>query len=133
MEYKKDKGRRWERFLSTPFIWGMLIPFVFLDLCLEVYHRVCFRLYRLPLVQRSAYIKFDRHRLTYLTIFDRVNCTYCGYANGLLRYASAIAGQSERYWCSIKHQSSKGFISPTHQKEFLGYGDEGAFRKEYGK
>jgi hypothetical protein len=53
---------------------------------------------------------------------------YCGYANGLLHYASAIAGETEKYFCGIKHQSDPNFIEPPHHKNFVKYGDEEAFR-----
>ncbi len=54
---------------------------------------------------------------------------YCGYANGLLHYVSMIAAETERYWCSIKHQSKKGFREPVHHKDFLKFGDKKALEK----
>lgn len=75
----------------------------------------------------------DRQKLSYLTIYDKVNCAYCGYANGLMHYGTRIAGDTEKYWCGIKHTPGKGFKEPEHHKDFLKYGDEKAFKEKYCK
>jgi hypothetical protein len=130
MEYKHQRGRFVRHMLSFPFIWIVIIPFVFMDIIIEIYHRICFWLYGIPYVKRSEFIKMDRHKLSYLKWYDKINCAYCGYANGLLRYDSEIAARTEKYWCSIKHQPSKDFVEPSYQRQFLKYGDEKAYRKE---
>lgn len=107
----------------------MIIPVVILDFFTEMYHRVCFPVYGLKYVNRSDYVRIDRHRLAYLPFYDKVNCAFCGYVNGLLRYAVAIAAETERYWCGIKHQQGGKFRLPVHQKDFLAYGDEKAYRE----
>lgn len=127
----KQHNRPFAHLTSTPFILGMIIPLVFLDICLEIYHHVCFPLYGIPLVKRKNYIKIDRHRLAYLNMFDKLWCAYCGYANGLMHYATNIAGETEHYWCGIKHQPRKGFIEPAHHKNFAKYGDEKDLKDKY--
>ena len=131
MEFKKHK-RFLRHVLSIPFIWLMLIPLIILDLFMFLYHSVCFRLYGIPLVKRKEYLKIDRHKLKYLKLWDKVNCAYCGYANGLMHYASRIAGDTEKYWCSIKHKKTHGFKEPKHHEDFLEYGDEASFKEKYG-
>ncbi|MBI4117569.1 MAG: hypothetical protein HY453_00595 [Parcubacteria group bacterium] len=111
----------------------MLIPTLFLDICMEIYHRICFPLYGLPYVKRSNYILIDRHRLQYLTFLQKIGCAYCGYANGVYNYAVEIAARTEQYWCGIMHEKKKGFIPPKHHANFLPYGDREAFEKRYGK
>ena len=128
MEYKKYPERFWRHTFSMPFIYFMIIPLVLFDLCLEVYHQVCFRLYKIPVVKRSQYIKIDRHKLSYLIWYEKIYCAYCGYANGLMHYASVIAGETEKYWCGIKHAKDPNFIPPEHQKDFLEYGDVKGYR-----
>lgn len=128
MHYYHHPERLWHQIFTTPFIYALIVPLAFLDLMMEIYHHICFPAYGIPLVERAAYIRMDRHKLSYLGIFDKVNCAYCGYANGLLRYASKIAQETERYWCSIKHQSGGSYVQPDHQKDFLPYGDEKAFK-----
>jgi len=81
------------------------------------------------LIKRNKYIKIDRHKLKYLNWFEKLNCIYCGYANGFLHYASVIAAETEKYWCGIKHSKDKNFIPPNHHKDFLEYGDGEAFRR----
>jgi hypothetical protein len=112
-----------------PFIYGMIVPTVFLDATMEVYHRVAFPLYGIPRVKRSKYIKLDRQKLSYLKPLEKVNCVYCGYVNGLFAYAVQIAGETEKYWCGIKHEQDENFVPPAHHKDFLEYGDEKGYRE----
>ena len=131
MEYKKYNNRDWIHLMSVPIIYGMSIPLVFLDITLEIYHNICFRLYGIPLVKRSRYIKIDRHKLKYLNWIDKINCAYCGYVNGLVNYARTIAADTEKYWCGIKHKKDSNFIEPKHHKDFLDYGDEEGLKKKF--
>ena len=131
MEYKKYNNRDWIHLMSVPIIYGMSIPLVFLDITLEIYHNICFRLYGIPLVKRSKYIKVDRHKLKYLNWIDKINCAYCGYVNGLVNYARTIAADTEKYWCGIKHKKDSNFIEPKHHKDFLDYGDEEGLKKKF--
>ena len=96
---------------------------------MEIYHNVCFPLYGIPLVKRNKYIKIDRQKLKYLRFAEQVSCAYCGYANGVMAYGVKIAGETEKYWCGIKHQKDEEFIEPAHHKDFLKYGDEKAYDK----
>jgi hypothetical protein len=75
-----------------PLLWILIIPLVILDICIEIYHRILFPLYKLPYVKRGDYIQImDRAKLPYLNIVQKVNCMYCGYANGVVRYWVEIA------------------------------------------
>lgn len=89
--------------LSAPVIYAMIVPIAFLDLCLSVYQAICFPLYGIPHVRRSRFIVLDRHQLAYLNGPEKLNCVYCGYANGVIGYAREIAARTEQYWCPIKH------------------------------
>lgn len=129
MEYKQHTDRFLRHTLSMPFIYFMSVPMLTLDLSMEIYHQVCFRLYNLPLINRSQYIKFDRHKLQYLTTWEKINCSYCGYANGLAHYFSAIAGETEKYWCGVKHEKDPNFKVPKHQETFIEYGDKKSYDK----
>lgn len=130
MDYKQHSDRLFRHLISIPFIWMMIFPLVIMDFFLEIYHRICFPLYGIGLISRSQYIKIDRHRLSYLTLWDKVNCAYCGYANGLTNYAYVIAGETEKYWCGIKHAKQEGFHEPLHHKGFLEYGDKKGFEEK---
>jgi hypothetical protein len=85
------------------------------------------------IVDRKKYIKFDRHKLTYLKLLQKFNCLYCSYWNWLVHYVSEIAWRTEKYWCWITHEKSKDFIDPKHHKDFLPYWDEKAFFQEYAR
>jgi hypothetical protein len=132
MEYKKY-SRRLRHLISIPFVWGTIMPLLILDISLEIYHRVCFPLYGLHLIKRRNYIRIDRHKLKYLNWFEKINCAYCGYANGLVHYAMIIAGETEKYWCGIKHKKYGKFVEPAHHKNFLDYGDEIVYKRIFEK
>ena len=127
-----DVNRVMFQLLSTPVIFSVIIPLIVLDLWVEFYHRICFVLYGIEYVDRSRYIKiWDRTKLDYLQGFDKVQCAYCGYANGLLAYVSEIAARTEIYWCGIKHENDPNFIPPPHHEKFAEYGDKRDFYKKY--
>ena len=110
----------------------MIVPVVVCDMCLEVYHRVCFPIYGIPYVKRSEYISIvDRARLPYLSWTEKLGCAYCGYVNGWLHYASTIAGRTEDYFCAIAHLEKRGYIPSEHEQSFVKYGDEAALRRRY--
>ncbi|MCA9397498.1 hypothetical protein KC573_01600 [candidate division WWE3 bacterium] len=129
MQFKKYPARTFRHLVSIPFIYMMVVPLVFLDIFMEVYHRICFPLYGLPLFTRNNYIRIDRQKLSYLTLIEKLNCMYCGYANGLLAYGVAIAGKTEEYWCGIKHQKQENYQEPKHHDSFIEYGDESEYNK----
>ncbi len=108
--------------LSAPVIYSMIVPFVILDLFVTVYHAICFPIYGIPKVRRRDHIRIDRHHLAYLNGMQKLNCVYCGYANGLISYVREIAGRTEAYWCPIKH-ADRVDGRHDHYHEFLEYGD----------
>lgn len=114
----KDQKPAWKLLLSGPFIWGMIVPLVFLDITIEIYQQVAFRLYGINLLNRKEYIIIDRHHLSKLTSVEKLNCMYCGYANGLLPYARDVALETEKYWCAVKHEKNMADVQP-QQKEFF--------------
>jgi hypothetical protein len=108
--------------LTVPFIWACIVPAALLDLAVFVYQGVCFRVYKIPKVQRSDYIVIDRHNLSYLNAIEKINCMYCGYFNGLIAYVQEIAARTEQYWCPIKHARKVAAMHSRYHK-FLEYGD----------
>lgn len=108
--------------LTIPLVYIVIIPFILLDLSVTLYQQVCFRVYGIPRVKRSHYLVIDRHQLAYLNIFQKLNCVYCGYGNGLIEYVREVAARTEQYWCPIKHASR----TPDPHKlvdNFIDYGD----------
>ena len=113
--------------LSAPFIYAMIVPLALLDGCLLAYQAVCFRLYRIPAVQRGDYIVIDRHQLAYLNVIEKIHCAYCGYANGFLAYATEVVARTEQYWCPLKH-ARKVLGSHRRYPGFAAYGDARGYR-----
>lgn len=111
-----------QNFITGPIIYSLIIPLVFLDLCVTLYQAICFPIYRVAKVRRSDYIVIDRQYLQYLNAFERFHCTYCGYANGLLAYACEVVARTEQYFCPIKH-ARRIFGSHARYERFLAYGE----------
>jgi hypothetical protein len=115
--------------LTAPVIYSLLLPFVILDLWVTLYQSICFPIYGIARVPRRRYFAIDRHKLAYLNGIEKVNCTFCSYANGLLAYVREVAARTEQYWCPIKHARA---VPAPHQRYhvFLDYGDASGYRKE---
>jgi hypothetical protein len=113
--------------LFAPIVYLPLIPLIHLDILFEIYHRLGFPLMGIPYIRRRDHIRIDRQKLCYLKWYEKINCMYCGYVNGWLHYASAIAKETETYWCGITHKKYDGFKPPDHHKDFLPYADKKAF------
>lgn len=112
-------------------LYSLLFPFVLLHVFVEVYHQIGFRLCRIPRVDHTRFIIIDRHKLSYLRWWQKINCLYCGYVNGLLGYVSEIAARTEYYWCPIQHKKIPKMHIPKHHKLFAAYNDAEAFRALY--
>jgi hypothetical protein len=108
--------------LSIPFIYGMIVPIVFIDITITAYQHICFRLYNIARVTRSKYIVMDRHQLSYLNGIEKFNCLYCGYGSGVMSYAREVIARTEQYWCPIKH-ARKVVGSHRRSHNFSAYGD----------
>jgi hypothetical protein len=108
--------------IAIPFILWMIIPAIFLDICITIYQLVAFSLYRIPKVKRSDYIIFERRFLDYLNFQHKLQCLYCSYVNGLFAYSVEIAARTERYWCPLK-AAHKPKFSHGWYKDFADYGN----------
>lgn len=115
--------------VTGPVIWAGIIPIAILDLFMVVYQSICFPVYGIPKVKRSDYIKLDRKYLAYLNWAEKLNCEYCGYANGVLACATEIAARTEQYWCPIKHALRMKSMHSRY-RHFFEYGDAEQYRKQ---
>jgi hypothetical protein len=123
------RGSRFLVVLTSPVIWACLIPIAFTDLMMTVYQAICFPIYGIPKVRRSDYIKLDRRHLSYLNWAEKLNCEYCGYANGVLACATEIAARTEQYWCPIKHALRMKSMHSRY-RFFFDYGDAEHYRQQ---
>jgi hypothetical protein len=113
-----------------PIIWSCLVPALFMDLVVSIYHSICFRIYGIPRVKRSDYIVIDHQNLAYLNWIEKMNCIYCSYFNGLIAWIQEIGARSEQYWCPIKHARKLSSIHGRYHK-FISYGDSNNFQQRY--
>jgi len=132
MLYIKNPSGSIKHLIVVPIIYTLIIPLIIMDIWVEIYHRICFPLCRIPYVNRRQYIKIiDRAKLPYLSGLEKLYCMYCGYGNGVIRYWGKIAGETEHYWCGIQHRKTANFAISEHQKDFAVYGDSDEFKKKY--
>ena len=114
--------------LTAPLIYSLVIPIALLDGWISLYQAICFRVYGIAPVRRSSYVVIDRQHLGYLNAIEKLNCLYCGYANGVFAYAREIAGRTEQYWCPIRH--ARRVRAPhEHYRHFVDYGDAAGYRR----
>lgn len=114
--------------LASPLVYALLVPLAMLDLLALLFVHVAFPVYGIPKVRRSDYVVVDRHHLAYLNLIEKMNCVYCGYANGIIAYAREVASRSEEHWCPIKHARR---TRDPHRRyfHFADYGDAETFRR----
>jgi len=118
--------------LTAPVIYALLLPFAFLDLSVSIYQSICFRAYGIERVRRRDYIVYDRGKLSYLNAIEKINCTYCSYANGVIAYVREVSARTEQYWCPIKH-ALKVRGQHKRQRLFEEYGDGADYQQRLTK
>jgi len=115
------------RILAALTIYVLAMPLIILDIGVTLFQFICFPIYGIKKVPREDFIVIDRHHLAYLNPIEKLNCAYCGYANGLLAYAREVAGRTEERWCPIKHARR---VQGLHRGyyDFADYGDAESYR-----
>ncbi|MCK5480700.1 MAG: hypothetical protein KAJ06_06115 [Gammaproteobacteria bacterium] len=113
--------------LTAPVVYSMVVPLVMIDLTFTLYQHICFRAYGILRVRRRDFLVNDRHKLAYLNTIEKVNCAYCGYANGVIAYAREIFSRTEQYWCPIRH-AHRVRGAHTRYPKFFNYGDAEAYQ-----
>ena len=115
--------------VGAPLLYSLIIPIVLLDLWVSLYQRICFPLFGIGRVARRPFIVVDRHKLAYLNGIEKLNCVYCGYANGVFAYVREIAGRTEKYWCPIQH-ARKPRAAHDYYRDFVRYRDAAGYRRQ---
>lgn len=115
--------------LTAPVVYSLLLPFALLDAWVTIYQWICFPIYGIARVRRLDYLVIDRHALAYLNGIEKVNCTFCSYANGVIAYVREVAACTEQYWCPIKHARA---IPTPHVRYhlFFDYGNAEGYRRD---
>ena len=114
--------------LAAPVIYSMIIPIVMLDLWISLYQLLCFPLFGIARVRHHDYIVIDRHKLSYLNAIEKLNCVYCGYANGVFAFVREVTARTEQYWCPIQHRRTPRNSHGRYER-FLKYGDAEGYRR----
>jgi hypothetical protein len=115
--------------LTAPVIYSLIVPLLVLDVWVTLYQWICFPIYGVVCVRRRTYFVLDRYKLAYLNGIEKVNCTFCSYANGLFAYVCEVAARTEHYWCPIKH--GRAIPSPhSRYHHFFDYGDAERYRRD---
>ena len=114
--------------LTLPVIYSLLIPFVVLDVWVQLYQALAFRVLGIAPVRRRHYLVLDRHRLGYLNTLQKANCAYCGYINGLIAFVREVGARTEQFWCPIRHATATRAPHGRYRR-FAPYGDAAAFHR----
>lgn len=114
--------------LAAPVVYSMIVPIVLLDVWITLYQWLCFPLFGIRKVSRGDHIVIDRHKLAYLNGIEKLNCVYCGYANGVFAYVREITGRTEAYWCPIKH-GRRTRDAHAYYDDFAAYGDPHGYKR----
>ena len=61
-----------------------IIPLILLDIFVWQFQNIYFRLKEIPILERRKYVILDRYKLGKLTFWQKLNCLYCEYANGIV-------------------------------------------------
>ena len=118
----------WRSVVTAPIIYSMIVPLLIIDISFTLYQHICFRAYGVPRVSRRDYLVNDRHLLVYLNTIEKINCTYCGYGNGVLAYTREIVSRTEQYWCPIRH-AHRVIDSHRRYPQFFAYGDAKSYQQ----
>ena len=117
--------------LTAPIVYSLLVPFALLDAWVTAYQWVCFPIYGIGRVPRAPYLVLDRHKLEYLNAIEKMNCTFCTYANGVIAYVREVASRTELYWCPIRHARTIPAPHPRYH-HFFDYGDAERYHRDLG-
>jgi hypothetical protein len=113
--------------VTAPILYLGIVPLVLLDLFVNGYQAICFPVYGIPKAKRSDHIVLDRVDLPYLNALEKLNCAYCGYANGLASQFREVAARTEQHWCPIKH-ARRTLAVHDRYPGFFEYGDAESYR-----
>ncbi|MBI5751974.1 MAG: hypothetical protein HZA59_07505 [Hydrogenophilales bacterium] len=116
-------------YLTAPIIYGLIVPLMFVDVCVTLYQAMCFPIYGILKAKRANYIVMDHRHLAYLNIFEKAHCMYCAYASGVLALAVEVTSRTEQYFCPIKH-ARKILGSTSRYAHYLGYGEAEDFHNK---
>ena len=114
--------------VTAPVDYALVLPLILLDVFVTIYQAIVFPVYGIEKVRRDEFIVQDRHLLPYLNTIEKINCLYCGYANGIVCYSREIASRSEANWCPINHANHDENSHPRHAS-FAERGDTDAFEE----
>ena len=108
--------------LTVPVICSMLLPILIVDVSFSLFQHTCKRACGVPTVVWRRYMVNDRHKLAYLNTIEKLNCSYCGYANAVMAYAWEIISRTEQHWYPIHHARH---VPDAHKRypQFFPYGD----------
>src|SRR5688572_15718987 len=121
--------KKFRHIISIPFIWLPLVSTALAHLLVGMYQFVCFPLYGLEKVKLRDYVNFDREKLEYLGMINKLNCAYCSYSNGVFGWITEIGHRTEYYWCGVKHADQPNNPAYAYQEKFAKYGSKEEYER----
>lgn len=102
MSQKKNRRNFFRHIIVFPFALAFLVPLVFFDICLSLFHRIIFGISKIKRVNRKAFFKVDQMKIAQLSKIQRFYAIYILYLKGLMSFGVKIAQESEQYWCQVR-------------------------------
>jgi len=120
-EYRQRLGR-FSPVAGTILILSFAIFLLPLYVYLLFFNVAYFWLRRQRSIARRPFFRFDRHRISHLSLTDKLWCEYCEWANGSLQWALAVTNEIERRYCPIRNAPDPHCETPKQwREEFLDY------------
>jgi hypothetical protein len=69
----------------------------------SLFQHACLHACGVPVAARRRCMVNDRHKPAYLNVSEKVNCSYRGYANGVMACAREIISRTRKRWCPVRH------------------------------
>jgi len=124
------KNARAYTLITVPILYLGIFVFALFDLFVMVYQYTCFRVYKIPIVQRSENFRFNKKELAELNLIQTINYLGISYTGGVIALARKVFAETERYWCPIKHAKKMLGYHDLYD-EFAEYGNAEEFFKKY--
>lgn len=102
-EYRHPLGKL-GHYLGILLLLSFVVLFVPMFVFTWIVSPLYFWFYKEEPISPKPYFHFDRHKVKYLSFWDKLGCEYCELANSTLQWMLAITNKIEKRWCPIQNE-----------------------------
>lgn len=108
--------------LGYPIIVSFSLFLLPLYIYMQLFSRLYFWIRNQKQMDTRSFFNYDRHKISHLTLIDKIWCEYCEWANGTLQWTMAFTNEIERRYCPIQNKPNPhGKKAKTWRDKFLPY------------